>query len=881
MNLKNSTKTKEKHQEMKTPRQDKDNVGSTSKRTTETGTYAKGSGKGFFEQFGVTVDPPSTNIKRSLTERSPVEEGTKKKQSLFGVTTTFGSGGAKRTTSNRNCLEQTRAAGKMFRAYVQKEEEQEKEAKLQEERRREAIKKNLEEKSKARHRAIYGEDDDLSQIDTEAKETQKNKGYKDGTEETSFNEESDDDDDQDKLIGAAPMDDEAKRNDGLVDTEDEGEHTQDHTSKVMVPEGYRSKGKGDMEEYEDTLRIKEKSHRDNREQLRSGQLMKTNSGNTSSTNSTIIDDDLKNQEEEVSQSGGKGNNKKGQQLAPKTPDCFKVVNNNSRNRRKSIWADSLNNSEKTPESNNRTTYVHQFNTRMTLKLTVKASEDPMAKVKETIQEFLKEITQIDDKLVILPWYENSKVPPLLPNSPMPTTMTGTQKLLHHLFVPKPGKDSILYPQVRLGHDIEFTTLPEELSTWTQTYGHGMFYNMLQAEDGTDIGWLLYSTREMDAGALADELSEIIGIQVGLRFKGINTGTKTAQSHNIVKALVVETSARQMWEVQRVLLKLYSRQINTPTEYPNRIRLRFVKMKKSGVNKVEKAKMDKLRQRQKEFLATVTSHTSHEIIQLDYSPEAGKKPTLRQMIMNLNSRTSGFPLFHCVDMDWKQEGFIFQFSSTLAEEAETTILTLLPTLQHFYPDCSVASNFTSQAMDRCKTMIWDAEKEMIVDTSMPEETEDIDDEENLLGFEFLAAVEESFQRAVPQIGPYDNDSVSTLHTMDNTVRATWKAQAKGSLPSHSASSNTSTLQAPPSSQDDSVSIFSAGTTVTVESFQALEGKLQDLATQMQEDKQRNSSQFNAIMQALSTITKEDGNDQSTSRKNNTNAGDARNSSGNRS
>lgn len=166
----------------------------------------------------------------------------------------------------------------------------------------------------------------------------------------------------------------------------------------------------------------------------------------------------------------------------------------------------------------------------------------------------------------------------------------------------------------------------------------------------------------------------------------------------------------MWEVQRNLLKLYSRQIKSPQEYPNGIRLRFVKMKKSGVNKVEKAKMDKLRQRQKEFLATVTSHTSHEIIQIDYSPEAGEKPTLRQMIMNINSKTSGFPLFHCVDMDWKQEGFIFQFSSTLAEEAETAILTLLPTLQHFYPECSVSSNFTSQAIDRCKTMIWDGDKE---------------------------------------------------------------------------------------------------------------------------------------------------------------------------
>ena len=31
--------------------------------------------------------------------------------------------------------------------------------------------------------------------------------------------------------------------------------------------------------------------------------------------------------------------------------------------------------------------------------------------------------------------------------------------------------------------------------------------MLQVEEGSEVGWLLYSTREMDAGALSDVLEE--------------------------------------------------------------------------------------------------------------------------------------------------------------------------------------------------------------------------------------------------------------------------------------------------------------------------------------------------------------------------------------
>ena len=99
-------------------------------------------------------------------------------------------------------------------------------------------------------------------------------------------------------------------------------------------------------------------------------------------------------------------------------------------------------------------------------------------------------------------------------------------------------------------------------------------------------------------------------------------------------------------------------------------------------------MNKLRQRQKEFLQTITSAESGDIYQLDYSNQAGKVPTLRQMIMSIRSQQNNYPLFHCVDLDWKQEGFVFQFSNKMAEEAETVMNTLLPLLKHKYPLANV-------------------------------------------------------------------------------------------------------------------------------------------------------------------------------------------------
>ena len=111
---------------------------------------------------------------------------------------------------------------------------------------------------------------------------------------------------------------------------------------------------------------------------------------------------------------------------------------------------------------------------------------------------------------------------------------------------------------------------------------------LQEEDGTEIGWLLYSTREIDAGALADEIIDTIGTNIGLRWKVI------IAKENMVRVLIVEVSGQQKTRCIAQLLKLYSRKMKLVHEYPNGIRLRFVKNRSAGVNSVEKYKMDKLR-----------------------------------------------------------------------------------------------------------------------------------------------------------------------------------------------------------------------------------------------------------------------------------------------
>ena len=146
----------------------------------------------------------------------------------------------------------------------------------------------------------------------------------------------------------------------------------------------------------------------------------------------------------------------------------------------------------------------------------------------------------------------------------------------------------------ISHEDDFDTLREGIHPWVQSNGHGFFYNMLQEEDGVEISWLLYSTREIDSGALADEVGDVIGVNVGLCWKGISNGTKKLSKDNMVRALSIEVSAKKKWQTQTKRLQLYSRSINKPEYYPNCVRLCYVKSKTSNVNHIEKSKLDKLR-----------------------------------------------------------------------------------------------------------------------------------------------------------------------------------------------------------------------------------------------------------------------------------------------
>lgn len=143
---------------------------------------------------------------------------------------------------------------------------------------------------------------------------------------------------------------------------------------------------------------------------------------------------------------------------------------------------------------------------------------------------------------------------------------------------KPNLPHTSYINLWVGHDLPIEEIRSDMRSWLDTSKHGTYQEMLQAEDSVDIGWLLYSTQAIDHGALADEIIERIGINIGLHWKQIETGSKNKveASTKQSKGLVVEVSKTQKVSAMRELHQLLGSAARDPQHYPNNIRLHFVK-----------------------------------------------------------------------------------------------------------------------------------------------------------------------------------------------------------------------------------------------------------------------------------------------------------------
>ena len=438
----------------------------------------------------------------------------------------------------------------------------------------------------------------------------------------------------------------------------------------------------------------------------------------------------------------------------------------------------------------------KYRSRATLKIVIPASTNPVQAASKILMDLLSQIRDISDKnACFIPWTEADEATTDIIDDPtnVPSKLSELAKFFPRLFPGRPHQENIVYTKIYLGHDEDFESITTDIKYWLMNGNHGLYYNMLQAENIEVIGWLLYSTKANDAGALAEDLYEKFHIQVGLRWMTIDSGTKgKIPNTQKVYALHVEAIKSEKNIIKKALLKIYSRvSWSRSSDLPNSMKLRFVTMRKEATSLHSITKLDRLRIRQKGFLsAVIKSDQNWDILHLDYRLR-DNTPTLREMIMGIRSTTHDTNLYLSVDLDWQKSGFVFQYLPEVKEEASSMAHTLYPYLLWQQgvlredPKSDVEDGdedeieplteeelqkfFDGDALMRMEDMEYDPVKKAVIDRDVDNYLEFIDDED-LLGNKFdkmpeqEAAVPDRPEPQALESNIYkgsDDDTISTL------------------------------------------------------------------------------------------------------------------------
>ena len=279
--------------------------------------------------------------------------------------------------------------------------------------------------------------------------------------------------------------------------------------------------------------------------------------------------------------------------------------------------------------------------------------------KLVLKDVWTKLKETDPRLVIYPWSkESAKVPGLTKVEELPDKVPAIQEFFDRAFPRKAG--GTMYVSVFLGHDKPFQDMHSELDWWLVGQGYGWYLKALQCEKSVVIGWLLFSTIDMDREVLAEEIRQLTGVEVGLRFRTISVKTRSALSkEQMVAAIHVEVDEQQLYEGRASVQDLY--RATWVEGFPLDMKMRLCPPIQDLTDPASLAKLERLRLRQAAFLANVEKTINYELGSLDYVDPQLDNWTLRRMIMSIQDN-DGVRVFVSVDKHFLGKGHVFQYTS---------------------------------------------------------------------------------------------------------------------------------------------------------------------------------------------------------------------------
>ena len=402
-------------------------------------------------------------------------------------------------------------------------------------------------------------------------------------------------------------------------------------------------------------------------------------------------------------------------------------------------------------------------------------------LKGVLSEAWSILKEADKKMVIYPWNnESRKLPGLTKVEELPDSLSEIQEYFNRAFPRKQG--GALYVSVFLGHEQSFADMSRNFGWWFKGQGGGWYLKALQCEKSSVIGWLLYSTQEMDRELLAQEIFRRTKVRVGLRFRAISVSARgQLRDEQLVRAIHVEIDDRNYYGDRARVEDLY--QATREEGFPLGIKLRLCPQIQDAADPTSLTKLERLRLRQAAFLANVYSTVSRDIGVLDYEDSKMMNNSLRDLIMSIQD-DEGVNVFISVDRQLSGSGVNFQYTSRYASAAQARIKGLIPYLKAqvdpMYRE-QLLKCFTVDAVVKAASYDWDPVRQCVVSAADKRVDDLLDcwdlDEEfefadtDISKFELDISVFKKAQNNATAndvfgtnrkgVNPHDEDSVSTM------------------------------------------------------------------------------------------------------------------------
>ena len=350
--------------------------------------------------------------------------------------------------------------------------------------------------------------------------------------------------------------------------------------------------------------------------------------------------------------------------------------------------------------------------RFDIRLNIPPNSD-IPTLRSHLQQIVNKITEIDNSVAFVPWFESNSADNM-PFNVVPESIWEINKYFPRI---KNNPSGIAYGEFRMIHTKSHHHIINELTNWLFENKHAIYYQALQSKLTTNLGWFLWSFRNIDIQTLQQEIYNLYNIRVQLRYQNIAIHKQTKNTEPI-KALHIVVNKEYADKISLILQQIYSFEV---TKFPLDIIMRFIPHI-SKVSIKRETTLSKWRDKQRLYLESIQDPSrpmmtrTWEIQDLDGIQH--NQISLRKLLME--AKSIEFPseyLFLSVDISYFRKHEVnFTFLPRHETEARGFVTNIIPYTRHKYPDYQIEKVFLQEAIDRNKDSIWNADTNEIVSSA---------------------------------------------------------------------------------------------------------------------------------------------------------------------